>query len=734
MTINRTTLLDLPLPVTGTESGTWGDVTNNGLTQYLDIAIAGRTALTSSDFIAGALTISTTEGDSSATNIVAGSAQYATLYVSSLAANSTITAPSSNRAYRVFNADSTYTLTVKASGQTGVTFPVGTSGTVVFNGTDYVLLGTFFNTATVISVADNTNAALRITQTGTGNALLVEDSTNPDSTPFLIDNVGGVVNGYTTPLSIGSFTPRYQQHGNSANFRSLSVSSWQAGTDVGAEIFLTRGDNTAIGDYTLIGSTDVLGNVRFYGADGTQMVEAAKISSVVDGAPGANDMPGRLVFSTTADGASAPTERMRITSAGKTGFATSAPASTVHVAGDTILSNVNVISASYDSVSFSVATEELTPTDLFFSPDGTRMYVTGTTGDDVNQYSLSTPWVVSSATYVTVFSVSGQDTQPNGIFFRADGLKMYILGVTNDTIFQYTLSTPWSVATASYDSVSFSVATQELTPTGLSFRPNGLSMYVTGSTGDAVHQYTLSTAWNVSTATFLQSFSVSSQDSNPQGITFTGDGSRMFLLGQIGDDVNVYNLTTPWNISTAVFVNVFSIVGQDDTPTGIYIKPDGTKMYITGAANDTVYQYTIPSIEINLTGTTNINGGATVAQDLTVNGNLTFFGGAYQAGYRNIPPVGTKTGSYTLATSDVGEYVQVGSGGSITIPNSTFAEGDVISIFNNTSGNITITCSITTAYIAGTDSDKASVTLATRGIASVLFISGTVCVITGNVS
>ena len=103
-------------------------------------------------------------------------------------------------------------------------------------------------------------------------------------------------------------------------------------------------------------------------------------------------------------------------------------------------------------------------------------------------------------------------------------------------------------------------------------------------------------------------------------------------------------------------------------------------------------------------------------------------------GFRNVPPVGTKTGSYTLATTDVGEYVQVGSGGSITIPNATFAEGDAISIFNNTAGNITITCSITTAYIAGTDSDKASVALATRGVATILFISSTVCVITGNVS
>ena len=141
MTITRTTLLDLPIITTGTESGTWGNVTNNGLTQYLDIAVAGMVALTSSDFTGGALTIATTEGDSDGTNIVNSSAQYATLKTSSLAANSTITAPGSARAYRIINADATYTLTIKASGQTGVTFQPGTTGFVAFNGTDYEIIG-----------------------------------------------------------------------------------------------------------------------------------------------------------------------------------------------------------------------------------------------------------------------------------------------------------------------------------------------------------------------------------------------------------------------------------------------------------------------------------------------------------------------------------------------------------------------------------------------------------------
>ena len=102
---------------------------------------------------------------------------------------------------------------------------------------------------------------------------------------------------------------------------------------------------------------------------------------------------------------------------------------------------------------------------------------------------------------------------------------------------------------------------------------------------------------------------------------------------------------------------------------------------------------------------------------------------------RAIPQSGSdKTSSYTLVVGDVGNFIGIGSGGSITVPNSTFAAGDAISIFNNTSGDRTITLSITTAYLAGEDADKNSLTLATRGVCTILFISGTVCVVTGNVS
>jgi hypothetical protein len=109
--------------------------------------------------------------------------------------------------------------------------------------------------------------------------------------------------------------------------------------------------------------------------------------------------------------------------------------------------------------------------------------------------------------------------------------------------------------------------------------------------------------------------------------------------------------------------------------------------------------------------------------------------GTNGVGFRSIPSAGAeKSSSYTLQTSDRAEFVQVGSGGSITVPNSTFAAGDVVVVYNNHTAAITITLSTTNAYIAGTNTNKTSVSLATRGVCNILFISSTVAILTGNIT
>lgn len=102
---------------------------------------------------------------------------------------------------------------------------------------------------------------------------------------------------------------------------------------------------------------------------------------------------------------------------------------------------------------------------------------------------------------------------------------------------------------------------------------------------------------------------------------------------------------------------------------------------------------------------------------------------------RSVPQSGAaKTASYTLTTADVGRFINLSTSSAAVIPNSTFVAGDIVSLFNNTSSAITITCSTTNAYIAGTDTNKTSVSIATRGVATILFITSTLCVISGNIS
>jgi hypothetical protein len=384
MTINRTTLLDLPLPVTGTESGTWGDVTNNGLSQYVDIAVAGMNALTSSAFTEGALTLSNSQGDSSGTNIAAGSAQYATIKVSSLVQHSTITAPASNRSYRIVNADEDYNLTIKASDQTGITFLPGQTGVVAFTGTDYEVVGVVnaasstdnavprFNgtTGQIIQnsgvTIDGSNVMGGITQLNVDNLRLDGNaitSTNTDGNIDLTPNGTGEVNISKVDIDSGTIDGAVIGGASAAagSFTTLGASStatFAAGA-VGTPAITTTGDtNTGI----FFPAADTIAFAEG-GAEAMRIDSSGQVivgpfggngNAVVAGSssPGYTNQPGTnlllksgdgsgtgfsfMTFSTSPAGSSGTTvntaaERMRIDSSGNVGIGTTSPSYPLHV-------------------------------------------------------------------------------------------------------------------------------------------------------------------------------------------------------------------------------------------------------------------------------------------------------------------------------------------------------------------------------------------------------------------
>jgi len=133
-----TTLLGLVTPTQGTLSGTWGDTVNYGITDYLDIAIAGTLSFAGD----GAITLANTTGSSSGNAITTTTAQYAIIKVTgTLTTTKIITAPSYSKTYIVINAATGGSVTIKAAGQTGVTVAVADKALVAFNGTDYVRVG-----------------------------------------------------------------------------------------------------------------------------------------------------------------------------------------------------------------------------------------------------------------------------------------------------------------------------------------------------------------------------------------------------------------------------------------------------------------------------------------------------------------------------------------------------------------------------------------------------------------
>ncbi len=249
----------------------------------------------------------------------------------------------------------------------------------------------------------------------------------------------------------------------------------------------------------------------------------------------------------------------------------------------------NVTTASLEA-SFSVAVEEATPTSAFLKPDGTRMFVLGSGGDAVYEYSLSTTWDVSTASYVQLFSVSTEEIGPMGLFFKPDGTRMYVTGSVGDDVNEYSLSTAWNISTASFVQL-FSVSAQESAPGAIFFKSDGMTMFILGFGGDEVNEYSLSTAWDVTTASFVRLFSVSTQETSPHGLFFRSDGTRMYVAGLIGDDVNEYSLSTAWDISTATYVRLFSVSADDTSPTSVFFKPDGTRMYVAGNQGNTIFQY-----------------------------------------------------------------------------------------------------------------------------------------------
>jgi len=263
-----------------------------------------------------------------------------------------------------------------------------------------------------------------------------------------------------------------------------------------------------------------------------------------------------------------------------------------------------------------------------------RTVTKSVTGTERNQhlyeYSLSTPYDASTITFTNATSlvrVNGAETQTDGYFneynrsgftaaqkglseiegfcFNNNGTKAFAVDSFHARIMQYALSTAYDVTTLSFVK-ELDISIKGLTPVAMTFNNDGTKMYIIenggnaeqGVTGGKINEYAVSTAYDIATATYTASLDVSAQDANMRDLYFNdaargavNAGELLFVIGDDGNDVNEYLLTTAYDITTASFVDAHVTGGEDAKPRALAFDSDGDILYVIGAEDNKISQY-----------------------------------------------------------------------------------------------------------------------------------------------
>jgi DNA-binding beta-propeller fold protein YncE len=383
---------------------------------------------------------------------------------------------------------------------------------------------------------------------------------------------------------------------------SITSNEWVYSSDVSTNVpsFVFKDDGTKIyimnnghstprlEQFSTTSSALVLGTGSFASTDVGKRIQGNGGDVTLTSTAGAYDTTGGSAFTDTSTIASGSWSMRGLKSVGD--------ADGIGLSGAVEINPINFASASYDNKTVSTGTQATSEDGVFFKPDGTRMYVLATGGGThkIWQYDLSTVWDVSTASYNGVSkAISSQTVNAGGIFFKPDGLQMFTVDRANVGVDIYTLSTAWDLSTLSYNTTQY-IGNFAAQPFGIFFKPDGTKMYICDDNTDNVRERTLTTAWDVSTNGSGQTFSFASQETSPHDVEFTSDGLKMYIVGRGSDRVHEYDLSTAWDVTSASYNNVYlDVSGQGTQPNGLHLKADDqSKLYVVFSDSvNSVMQY-----------------------------------------------------------------------------------------------------------------------------------------------
>lgn len=242
-------------------------------------------------------------------------------------------------------------------------------------------------------------------------------------------------------------------------------------------------------------------------------------------------------------------------------------------------------------------------TNVRLSQDGKKVYTVTTSPNELKQFTLQTPWSIDTAGKPQNISTAIVDSSVTGLKLSATGDKMFILGESRDRVYEYSLQTAWDITSANYTTGRyFYIGNEDFSAIGIEISPNGTSLYIMGDERKRIVTYTLQTAWDITSAIKqITQYSVYAQDALVAGVEFSTDGSKMFIIGQQFNKVNSYTLSTPWDVKSATFQNSYTVVSSGQR--ALTFSTDGLYMY--SLSSSTVYRYVLTEAWNILTATWN---------------------------------------------------------------------------------------------------------------------------------
>ena len=244
---------------------------------------------------------------------------------------------------------------------------------------------------------------------------------------------------------------------------------------------------------------------------------------------------------------------------------------------------------------------------ISFNHDGTKMFKTDYENDQIHQWTLSTAFDPTSksgsATSVSLDFNTGDASQGNwpvGHAWNSDGTKLFVAnwdGVDEYWIHSYDLSTAYDVSTISLvtPSESNSYNTGLYNVKSLAVSSDGTKFYFLEDDARQVRQITFATAYDVSSSASSATLSISSNTTYPRSLAFSDNGKKLFVGDTSNEKIHQYNLTTAWDISSGVSYDGGITLTTTIDPFGIVFTHGGTKMLILDEAGETVDVHSLKS-------------------------------------------------------------------------------------------------------------------------------------------